>query len=62
MASRSVEDLRRVSEDLAKSGFPVSAGVCYQAADRMERMEQTIVDMQKQLEPVQPEHTQSEGK
>ena len=62
MASRSVEDLRRVSEDLAKSGFPVSAGVCYQAADRMERMEQTIIDMQKQLGPVQDSLAQKESK
>ena len=62
MASKCVKDLRLVSEDLASSGFPVSAGVCHHAADRMERMEQTIVDMQKQLESVQTIPAQKEGK
>ena len=46
MASQCVKDLRNVSEDLAASGFPVSAGVCHHAADRMERMEDLIVSLQ----------------
>ncbi|MCP5014285.1 MAG: hypothetical protein GY938_03270 [Ketobacter sp.] len=50
MASQCVNDLRRVSEDLGNGGFPVSAAVCKQAADRMERMEDLIVSLKDQVE------------
>ena len=52
MASQCVKDLRKVSEDLANTGFPVSAGVCHHAADRMERMEDLIVSLQDQVEAI----------
>ena len=53
MSSQCVKDLRKVAEDLAESGFPVSAAVCKQAADRMERMEDLIVSMQKEVEAIE---------
>ena len=44
MASQCVVDLRNVGKTLEADGYPVSAAVCHHAADRMERMEQLIVD------------------
>jgi len=53
MASQNVKDLRKVSKDLASSGFPVSAAVCKHSADRMERMEDEIVRLHSQIEDEQ---------
>lgn len=49
MASRCVKDLRYAADGLERDGWPVSAAVCRQAADRMERMEDEIARLHKPL-------------
>ncbi len=49
--SKYVTDLAKVAEDLKEGGFPVSAEVCKEAADRMRRLEIYIIEMHKEFFP-----------
>ena len=44
MASKYVEDLRNVAKALAGEGWDRRATICYESANRMERMEALIVE------------------
>ena len=46
MASKYVVDLRELGDQLEHDGFPVSAATCHNSADRMERMEELIVEQE----------------
>lgn len=45
MSSIYVRNLNELGEDLLEEGRPVSSAICINAAKRMERMEQLIVEM-----------------
>ena len=62
MASTYVTELKGASEALAEQGYPVTAGICSRAADRMERMEDLIMSLQDQVEAIDDTRQTSQQK
>ena len=49
MSSIYVENLRGTATMLEKEDYPYSAKLCFEAADRMERMEELIVSLHEDI-------------
>jgi len=52
MASKYVKDLRAMAEMLAVEGWPLRTQICRDSADRMERLEQLIVDAKDRFDDI----------